>query len=394
MIDSPDAPLRALIRRSLLRWFDRHGRDLPWRRGRVDAYGRWVSEIMLQQTQVETVIPYFNRFMLRFPDVRTLAAARQESVLRIWQGLGYYRRAIHLHRAAKAIMSDGGSFPQTVDDWMTLPGIGRYTAGAIASTACGARAAVVDGNVARVFARLFNIHDDVTKPATMKRLWSIAEALIPRKRCGDFNEALMDLGAMVCTPAAPRCAQCPLDRMCEARRKGTADELPHRGATGRVRDVRCVVAVVRRGDSCLLRRRPEGGLWGGLWEFPNVEFSRPETRSKAMRNLIAVCGITPEASVENCGRVSHRLSHRLMQFDVYRVDGGGTGVGAPPDRAWRWVRTSQLGRSPVSTATRKIVRLVNAVEENSTSIPGLGRDDYGGRFTGRRIATSNRTPSS
>lgn len=221
---------------------------------------------------------------------------------------------------------------------------------------------MVDGNVARVYSRLFDIHDDVTKPATMKRLWSIAEAAIPRRRCGDFNEALMDLGATVCTPGVPRCDQCPLNGVCAARRRGTVDTLPNRGSTVRVREVRCVVAVVRRGDGYLLRRRPEGGLWGGLWEFPNVESGGPGTRATALRGLLADCVVILAGTVANCGRVSHRLSHRLMQFDVYRVDANGCGSDLPRDGRWRWVRRSELGRVPISTASRKMVRLVDAVE--------------------------------
>ncbi|RME41626.1 MAG: A/G-specific adenine glycosylase, partial [Planctomycetota bacterium] len=228
--DTLPSALRARIRRALLRWYDRHARDLPWRRRRHDPYAQWVAEIMLQQTRVETVIRYYERFLRRFPDVNRLAAARHDTLLKYWEGLGYYRRALHMHEAARRIVKEGNGLPASAEAWRRLPGIGEYTAAAVASIAFGEPVAAVDGNVARVLARLFGVTDAVAPSEGRRRIRGIADRLVSPSRPGDFNQAWMDLGSMVCTPRGPRCDVCPLASCCRsAHRVETVGRLPRRG---------------------------------------------------------------------------------------------------------------------------------------------------------------------
>ncbi len=355
--DLPAPAVRQAIRRKLLAWYDRNKRDLPWRRRTGDPYASWVSEIMLQQTQVETVIPYFERFMKRFPTVKALANATDDDLLAHWQGLGYYRRAMHLHKAAKQVAGNGGSFPDTVDGLLELPGVGRYTAGAVASIAFDRRAAAVDGNVMRVFARLFEIEDDISQPRTQQRFWSLAEGLLPRKRCGDFNQAIMDLGATVCTPTNPRCLLCPLSTHCRAFANGDPSRLPVKKRTNAVPEIHHVVAMIRCGDAFLMTKRPAGGLWSGLWEFPNAAVSNDESETAALGRVLEAYGVEPDTETEHVGRVTHRLTHRLMQFDVYksRIDPTATVV-MVPDSGW-YTRQS-IQDVGISTASRKMLEVV------------------------------------
>ncbi len=257
---------------ALIAWQRRHGRhDLPWQATR-DPYRIWVSEIMLQQTQVATVIPYYERFLRRFPDVRRLAAARAETVLGLWAGLGYYARARNLHAAARAIAaSPGARFPRSASGLAELPGIGRSTGAAIAVFAYGERAAILDGNVKRVFARCFGIDGFPGERSVEARLWSLAEELLPRRGVRTYTQALMDLGATVCTRANPRCESCPLAARCVALRAARVDELP----TPRPRKTqplrRATWLVLREDGRVLLEQRPPQGLWGGLWAFPELD---------------------------------------------------------------------------------------------------------------------------
>lgn len=260
----------------LLAWFDRHGRkDLPWQRNRT-PYRVWVSEIMLQQTQVSTVIPYYERFMRRFPDVAALAAAPVDEVLHLWSGLGYYARARNLHRAAQAVvLEQGGKFPRTLEGMTALPGIGRSTAGAILSLACKQRQPILDGNVKRVLARYFAVEGFPGLPAVTDRLWALAEECTPDKRVADYTQAIMDLGAMVCVRRKPPCGLCPIAEGCVARRTHRQDELPSpRPRKARPRKKTCMLLAVRDNRFVLLERRPPKGLWGGLWGLPEFESAR------------------------------------------------------------------------------------------------------------------------
>lgn len=255
----------------LLHWFDHHGRhDLPWQHPR-SLYRVWVSEVMLQQTQVTTVIPYFEKFMQRFPDVQALADAPQDEVLAHWAGLGYYARARNLHKAAQHIRDQhGGRFPEDFEQVMDLPGIGRSTAGAILSQALDQPHAILDGNVKRVLARFAAIEGWPGQPAVAERLWQVAKSLLPALRCADYTQAMMDLGATLCTRTKPRCQQCPLADGCAALAQGRVAELPA-SKPSKARPRRQVVMLVQlRGDEILLQKRPPSGIWGGLWSLPEV----------------------------------------------------------------------------------------------------------------------------
>ncbi len=253
---------------SLLAWYQQNARDLPWRRCN-QAYGIWVSEIMLQQTQVATVIPYYERWMARFPSIKTLAEADEQDVLTLWEGLGYYSRARHLHQAAKQVMQQhGGQFPQTMTEIRSLPGVGAYTAGAIASIAFGQDEAALDGNIRRVMARLFDISMPLKTPQSEKTLWALARQFLPHGRAGDYNQALMELGALICTAKKPACNACPVNAGCLAYGRGVQHERPVVIKKPPIPHYLVTAAVMLSDGKIFLARRPANGLLGGLWEFP------------------------------------------------------------------------------------------------------------------------------
>ncbi len=310
----------AALRRALLAWFRSNARDLPWRRTR-DPYRVWLSEIMLQQTRVEAVLPYYERFTAAFPHVQALAAADLDRVLRLWQGLGYYSRARNLHKAAQRVTAEhGGRFPATAEALQRLPGVGRYTAGAIASIAFGERVPVVDGNVKRVLARLFAIAERIDEARTVERMWDLAGRLVPPGSPGDFNQAMMELGATICTPRNPRCDACPVGRWCEAVRLGRQNELPTRRRKKPIPHHEIVAAVIRRNGRLLLgKRRPEG-LLGGLWELPGGKVEPRETHEAALaRELREELGIEVRVG-RRLTSVEHAYSHFSITLHVYACE--------------------------------------------------------------------------
>ncbi|MFT3773252.1 MAG: A/G-specific adenine glycosylase [Minicystis sp.] len=351
--------------RALGAWFDRSARDLPWRRDRR-PYAVWLSEIMLQQTRVETVIPYFERFLQRYPDVGALAAAQLDDVLHLWSGLGYYRRARQLHAAAREVTERyGGAFPAEAAALRALPGIGAYTAGAVSSIAYGKHEPLVDGNVARVLSRVEAIDEPIKSPAAIKRVWAIAGRMLPEDRPGRFNEALMELGATVCTPRDPRCDECPIARLCAARAAGRERELPVVESKRPVPVVEVVAAVIEdpKTGAILFARRREGGLFGGLWEPPMVEaLSIEEARPR-----FAALGVTlGRARLREAGRVTHVLTHRRMEVVVAagrRAAGSDVGeaLGAPYEKA-AWLDPERPGVG-VSTLARKIIEEASGATE-------------------------------
>lgn len=341
-------PAQEALRAALLAWFDRHRRDLPWRRTR-DAYAVWLSEVMLQQTQVATVIPYWERFLSRFPTVGALAEAPLPEVLAQWRGLGYYSRARNLHRAAREVVErHGGHLPRTAVALASLPGFGRYTAGAVASIAFGEAAALVDGNVARVLCRLFEVEGAPGERAREKALWALAEALVPGERPGDWNQALMELGALVCRPEAPACLLCPVRAHCGAARHGRVEVLPPPRVRAPRKHLRWAVAVwVRRGE-VLLARREEKGLFGGLWELPCVEAAEEDVAA-ALRQVLGP-GLRLGPSL---GSVRRTLTHRELELVLYPVKGGRTPGAAAGYRELRWASPAVAEALGMSTAMQR-----------------------------------------
>jgi A/G-specific adenine glycosylase len=349
---------RAQLAERLLAWWDAGHSDLPWR-GTRDPYAIWVSEIMLQQTQVTAVRPYYTRWMTRFPTVQALAAASVDEVLKLWEGLGYYSRARNLHAAAKTVVHEWhGRFPPTAADWMKLKGVGRYTAGAIASIAFDEPAPVVDGNVIRILSRLTDLPDDVTQTATKNGLWRLAAELVPVQRPGDYNQALMELGQQVCLPARPLCRLCPLAELCQARQRGTQWERPVRPPRPNTPHVDVVAAVIwhrEEGGRFLIAQRPLGGLLGGLWEFPGGKLEAGETHPAALQREIAE-ELGMEIVVGDfLTEVKHAYTHfriTLHAFHARHIAGLPQNIGVA---AHAWVTLPDLEQYPFAVTDQKII---------------------------------------
>lgn len=315
---------KAALRGRLLNWYAREARDLPWR-GTRDPYRVWVSEIMLQQTRVETVIPYYNRFVNAYPSVQQLADAPEDEVLKHWEGLGYYSRALNLLKGAREISRNrGGVFPETAEAWMGVPGVGRYTAGAIASIALDLPAPILDGNVKRVLSRWFAVETNIAESATLTALWDAAEELVRGTRPGDFNQALMELGARVCLPRRPLCAECPAAPRCEALKLGRPADFPVRRAKPPTPHKTVVAAAIKKNGRYLLGKRPEGALLGGLWEFPGGKVEEGETHQEALiRELREELGVTVSVG-RLLTSVDHAYSHYGVTIHLYecRIESG------------------------------------------------------------------------
>ena len=309
------------IAEELIRWYIRSQRDLPWRED-TDPYRVWISEIMLQQTRVEVVVGYFHRFMNLFPTVEALASADEQEVLKAWEGLGYYSRARNLHRAAKEIVSRfGGVFPGTLKEIQSLPGIGPYTAGAIASIAYGLPTPAVDGNVLRVMARLDGIETDVLLPAAKKDITERVQRMYIPGKANPLTQGLMELGALTCVPGTPRCGACPVSDYCRANQTGRQGDLPVRSSRKKQTVSRLCAALIRCGGGVLIAQRPKTGMLANLWEFPIVERGKSNTQiTEAFREKYRV----EIASMEKAGHVRHVFTHRIWEVDVYRA--GGTAV--------------------------------------------------------------------
>jgi A/G-specific adenine glycosylase len=334
------------IQRALLAWYDRTRRDLPWRRTQ-DPYAKWIAETMLQQTQVQTVLPYYRRFLKTFPSVGALDRARRDRVLALWSGLGYYRRATNLKAAARAIVRvHGGKIPREFRALRALPGIGDYTAGALMSMAFGAPYAAIDGNARRVLTRLFNA-------ATEKSVRAAAARLVAISRPGDFNQALMDLGATVCLARAPCCRECPVASHCAARQRGGVRKLLARKTA--VRKIDWPLALIEKDGKILLRRRPPGGILPGLWEIPGGERKKSESLRAALARHLDGAG--DRVNLGNVvGVIHHSITHRRIRAPVYRY--AFAGDAPPPAPGWRWFRLSSLGRHPLSSLSLKAARLL------------------------------------
>lgn len=351
----------------LLDWFAVNARDLPWRHTR-DPYAIWVSEVMLQQTQVRTVVPYWNRWMAALPSVPALAAAPPEQVLKLWEGLGYYHRARNLQKAARAIaLQHQGAFPRRPEAVLALPGIGPYTAGAVCSLAFNLPTPVLDGNVTRVLTRLYGVRQRVDRASTRRRLAALAQALVSaaattrlsrgsggwRTRrvhevpCGALNEALMELGAVICTPRQPRCPDCPLRRHCTAQQTGDAEALPRKPRRPGTLERELFVFVGRRNGRWLVRRRPSGGVNAGLWEWPSIETAGHPTPLAAAQALLGP-GLVATAL---CFVLEHSITRHRIRLQVHEVTVTGR---VRSGRTGRWLGAGALDRLAFPAAHRKI----------------------------------------
>jgi A/G-specific adenine glycosylase len=346
----------AAIRRRLLSWYDTHKRDLPWRRT-SDPYAIWISETMLQQTQVATVVPYYNRFMKAFPSVRRLDRAPLANVLALWSGLGYYRRAENLKKTARVLAArHHGQLPDDYDNLRALPGIGEYTAGALLSIAFGKPYPAVDGNARRVLARLFLVSGE-------KMLRDSARRLVSKSRPGQFNQSLMELGSVLCTPKNPRCAECPVEIFCATQRNGHRERNRMPGKRRQTHAVIWPLAIVRRHGKLLLRRRGANGILAGLWELPGGE----KAGRRAIQTVLE--GHLPEftssaAKALRIGEIAHGITNRRIRAPVFLIEL----PAAPKIRfegtRWRWVAPAAMDRYPTSSMTRKGLKLLAEYEKS------------------------------
>jgi A/G-specific adenine glycosylase len=356
------------LRRKLLAWFATHKRDLPWRRS-GDPYRVWISEIMLQQTQVATVVPYYERFLQAFPDVRALAAAPEEAVLRLWEGLGYYRRARQLHRAAQVIVErHAGDFPRELADVRELPGIGRYTAGAITSIAYDTPAPILEANTVRLFSRLTAFEGVTANSEGQAYLWSVAERVTPRRGAGELNQALMELGSLICTPREPDCPRCPIATHCAARLAGRQRELPRAAAKIAFTAVQEAAVVIWRGGRVFLRQRQAGERWAGLWDFPRFELKEGKASTERCEDEDPVRGevviLTRQLTglkvdgVRQLTTIKHGVTRYRITLNCFEADFRSGKVFADLQAHCRWVDPTDLTELPLSTTGRKISRLL------------------------------------
>ncbi|MDY0269168.1 A/G-specific adenine glycosylase [Trichloromonas sp.] len=336
----------------LLDWYGREGRELPWR-GTRDPYRVWLSEIMLQQTGVATVIPYYQRFLERFPTVRDLAAAEVDAVIERWAGLGYYSRARNLHAAARKVVAEhGGCFPEEVADLQALPGVGRSTAGAVRAIAFDRKGVILDGNVRRVLCRLLAVESDPRALATERELWRWAEVFTPEDRPHDYAQAIMDLGATLCTPRRPACGCCPLAGLCRAKALGREEALPRSAVKKSVPTRMQAALLLERDGRVLVRQRPFSGMLGGLWEFPAVEVDETGDPTVAARRLLVDLGLAGEP-VE-AGRIRHVYSHFKLDLRLYRA-AVAAGFAIAEAVASRWLTAAELADLPLHGAHKKVL---------------------------------------
>ncbi len=345
-----------VIRRRLLGWYEKYSRDLPWRRD-SDPYSIWISETMLQQTQVSTTIPYYNRFMRAYPDVRALNRAPLDEVLALWSGLGYYRRAENLKRSARILVAQyRGNLPDDYANLRALPGVGEYTAGALLSMAFGKPYPAVDGNTRRVLARVFSLSDE-------KLIYDTARKLVPSSKPGHFNQSLMDLGRILCTPRKPHCAECPVETLCAARLNRHREQPRPAKKKPKVFFVTWPMAIVRRDGKLLIRRRQTGGMLSRLWELPGGE---KQNKAQVKKFFAAqLPGLKATAThARRLGEIAHSITTRRIRAPIFLIDVASTAEVRPGGAQWRWVRPTTLNRYPTSSMTRKALDLLADNEDS------------------------------
>lgn len=350
----------------LLAWYAEHGRDMPWRQTR-DPYAIWVSEIMLQQTRVETVLPYYLRFMDRYPTVDALAEAPLEEVLKLWEGLGYYARARNLHKAARIVVDRfDGELPESEQELASLPGIGRYTADALGAIVFHRDALALEANLKRVLARLFNIHLDPKRPEGEKELRQRGMSILPAGKASEFNQALMDLGALICAPRSPACEVCPVEADCLAFQNNTQDELPIRQPKGPLPLRQAVAAVLHENDNVLVSRHPEGGLLGGLWGFPSGYKEEGESNQLALQRVVnEQLGLEIDVD-QPLSPLNHTYTHFRVELQPFtcRVASGSGRLREREDV--RWVKAHELSEAPMGKLDRM---LSSRLERTGLTLP-------------------------
>ncbi|MCC7086234.1 MAG: A/G-specific adenine glycosylase [Pirellulales bacterium] len=349
------------VRRKLAAWYRRHARELPWR-GTRDPYSIWISEIMLQQTQVATVARFYSRFLAALPTIAALAAAPEDRVLRLWEGLGYYRRARLLHAAAKTIVKlHQGVFPRDSVAVRQLPGIGRYTAGAILSIAFDRREPILEANTVRLLSRLLAYGGDPTKSAGQQLLWQLAEALLPARDCGQFNQALMELGSLICTPREPKCDRCPLESLCPTRRAGLQNMIPMPKRPPAMEDVCEAAVIIDRRGKVLLRKCANGERWAGLWDFPRFRLNAANGVSvprQVVDNVRCLTGIQVNRP-KPFATLRHGVTRFRITLDCYTA----TWKGAEKisnSQGQQWASAAELEDYPLSTTGRQLAKLWRA----------------------------------
>ena len=343
------------FRDNLLKWFEKHQREMPWR-GIDDPYKIWVSEVMLQQTQVKKVVAYYERFIDKFPDVQQLAAAQLQDVLKVWEGLGYYARARNLHKAAQIIVKEyNGEITNDYATFRKLPGIGDYSAAAVHSIAYNEPYAAVDGNIKRVLARLFLMDTPINDSTATKLFQHKADELLDQENPGFFNQAMMELGATVCRPQSPTCLVCPVNLYCGAFQTARQDEYPKRKKNEKVPEHHMAAGVIYKGDKVLIVQRPLDGLLGGLWEFPNGQIAENETAEAACIRYITDVANLAVTNLKSLTRVRHAFTHFKIVVDVFQCDyrSGEVVLNGPIDA--KWVKLSELKDYPLPRATHKIL---------------------------------------
>jgi A/G-specific adenine glycosylase len=349
------APLAEGLVEKLLEWYGKNKRDLPWR-GTKDVYAIWVSEVMLQQTQVTTVIPYYFRFLERFPTVRHLARAAEQEVLKLWEGLGYYSRGRNLHRAAKKIMDEyNGKIPGTPEEFKTLPGVGPYVVAAVLSIARGIPLPAVDGNVMRVYTRFRGISDDIRKNMTRNRIFKELQEIIPVDAAGDFNQAFMELGAMVCLPKTAKCTVCPLSEDCTAYINRAVDRYPFKSPLKEVPEYDVSIGIIIKGDQFYIQKRPSEGHLGGLWEFPGGKAKQGETPEETLlRECIEELG-TDIKIIKKLALVHHGYTHFKIHMSVFvcALAGDDEDVHPPEGIPFQWITVDELEYYPFPKANHK-----------------------------------------
>ena len=343
----------------LLNWYDNQKREMPWRKNR-DPYRILVSEFMLQQTQVKTVIPYFKKWMESFPTTKKLALASESDVLKHWEGLGYYSRARNLLKSAIQIQRDfAGKVPNSLDEILKLPGVGRYTAGAVLSIAFDKRVPVLDGNVKRVLSRLMLLKENGNTQKSETRLWDTMERLLPEKNCGDFNQAFMELGATVCLPKNPFCKECPLKQLCKARQSGKQKLFPPKKTAAKIFKIQVSAGVIFKKGCVYIQKRKAEGLLGGLWEFPGGKMQTGETEKECLRREIREelginIRIGEKIMTHHHSYTRFRITLHVFQCQIH----SGKFFPAECDE-WKWVKPEELSQFPFPAANVKIIKFLN-----------------------------------